>query len=77
MRPAEEWTVGDWMRELYTCRAGCLHPVPDPKDPGQVAAHTLAVRQLAAAGVPEFQPKPGFVARAVAAVPGREVKGGG
>jgi len=46
-------TVPEWLRLLHLYRGGCIQPVPDPGNPGEVAAYTEARRLLTAGPAPQ------------------------
>lgn len=62
VRPPRD--VRAWLGILRPERHGCLHSVPDPRIPGDVAAYNQASRQIAA----EPDPQPGVTDRIAASL---------
>ena len=46
-------SVQEWLHLLDMYRGGCIQPVPDPGNPGEVAAYTEARRLLTAGPAPQ------------------------
>jgi len=45
-------SVQEWLRLLNLYDGGCIQPVPDPGNPGEVATYTAARRRIAAGSPP-------------------------